>query len=352
MKKLFTTFFYSAALLVAATTVRAQDPHFSQFFNAPVRQNPALTGVFDGSWRAGFNYRDQWSSVVGSSNAFRTFGLGADMNTFVMKNDFAGLGMYVMRDQAGSGKYTQTNAVLSGSYIKQLSGRRRGWKQAEHYLSGGLQLGFGQNAIDWNTFRFSTQFNGDAFDPNLSNQENTPTDSKTYIDLNAGLLWYAIFNDRLSVHAGGAVNHINQPNIGFFGKNETLYMRYSANLGAEIPLSKQLSILPGAMYWRQGPSQQIEAGFNVRYSNKDWNEVVLRAGVWDRLPGGKNIAISQDALILFGGLDFENWSFGVSYDLNMSELRTVSNSRGGYELSIIYTQKQRRRLGVACPRFK
>ncbi len=353
MKKHFTHLLATCALFVAGlTTANAQDPHFSQFFNAPLRQNPAMTGVFEGSWRAGLNYRDQWSSVVGNSNAFKTIGAGADMNTFVMKNDFAGLGLYVMRDQAGTGKFTQTNAVLSGSYIKQLSGRRRGWKQAEHYISGGLQIGFGQNSIDWGSYQFSTQFDGNGYNKDYASQEQNPTDNKSYIDLNAGLMWYAIFNEHLSVYAGGAANHINQPNIGFFGKNEALFMRYSANLGAEIPLSKQFSLLPGAMYWRQGPSQEIEAGFNVRYSNKDWREVVLRAGVWNRLPGARNAAISQDALIIFGGLDFENWSFGVSYDLNNSDLKTVSNSRGGYELSIIYTQPQRRRLGVACPRFR
>ena len=172
MKKHFTQLL-SACLLVAATctTATAQDPQYSQFFNAPVRQNPAMTGVFEGTWRAGFNYRDQWSSIVGSSNAFRTMGASADMNTFVMKNDFAGIGLYVMRDQAGTGKFTQTSALLSGSYIKQLSGRRRGWKQAEHYLSGGLQIGYGQNSLDWAAYRFSTQFNGDAYDPNLSSQE-------------------------------------------------------------------------------------------------------------------------------------------------------------------------------------
>ena len=116
-------------LLLAATQTWAQDPLLAQYFNAPVRLNPAMTGVFNGSYRVGVNYRDQWSSVVGGDNAFRTYAVGADMNTFVMKNDFAGLGIYALRDQAGSGKYTHTNVMLSGAYIKQLSGKGRGWRQ-------------------------------------------------------------------------------------------------------------------------------------------------------------------------------------------------------------------------------
>ena len=40
-----------------------QDPHFSQFFSSPLTLNPALTGKFDGVFRAAGNYRDQWPAI-------------------------------------------------------------------------------------------------------------------------------------------------------------------------------------------------------------------------------------------------------------------------------------------------
>ena len=43
-------------------SVKAQDPHFSQFFASPLTLNPAFTGKFDGSWRLAANHRDQWHS--------------------------------------------------------------------------------------------------------------------------------------------------------------------------------------------------------------------------------------------------------------------------------------------------
>ena len=330
----------------------AQDAHFSQFYNTPIRQNPAMTGLFNGTYRIGANYRDQWASVIGSGNAYKTYHVGADMNTFVMKNDYAGLGIYVLGDQAGNGKFGSTSAVLSGAYVKQLSGRKRGWKQAEHYLSGGLQVGAGQVKVDYDNLKFSTQFNGDGYDGRLGTGENLGATSKIFIDVNAGLLYYALLGNNVSVYAGGSVNHVNQPNISLFDRSEPLFMRYNVNIGGEIPLSKELSLLPGATFSRQGPSQMILAGTNIRYSNKDWREVVLKAGVWDRLSASKNSLVSQDALILFAGIDFERYSLGLSYDLNMSSLQTASNTRGGYELSLIYIHPQRKRLSVNCPRFR
>lgn len=331
---------------------QGQDAQFSQFFSTPMRLNPAMTGLFNGSYRVAANYRDQWSSIIGSQNAFRTYAGAADMNFFVMKADVAGLGLQVVRDEAGAGQFTNTTAVLSGSYVKQLSGRRRGWKQAEHYISGGLQVGMGQNAITPGKYQFSTQYIDGQYKENNASGENFVTASKTYIDLNAGLMWYALFNEHLSLYAGGSANHINQPNIGFFNRAEPLYMRYSANIGGEIPVSREISLLPSALFWKQGPAMQTEVGLNVRYSNRDWRELVMKAGVWDRLPGSINAPISQDALILFAGVDYERLSVGFSYDLNMSNLRAVSNARGAYEISVMYIHPPKRRLGVACPRFR
>ena len=36
-----------------------------------------------------------------------------------------------------------------------------------------------------------------------------------YLDFNAGLLWYALFADNQSLYFGGAIQHLNTPNISF-----------------------------------------------------------------------------------------------------------------------------------------
>ena len=59
MRKLFVL----ASALVLTLGVKAQDPHFSQFFSSPLTLNPAFTGKFNGTWRLAANHRDQWPSI-------------------------------------------------------------------------------------------------------------------------------------------------------------------------------------------------------------------------------------------------------------------------------------------------
>src|SRR5215471_19039498 len=61
--------------LPCATFVRAQDPHFSQFFSSPLTLNPAFTGKFDGNVRVAGNYRDQWPTI---NQAYRTATVSVD----------------------------------------------------------------------------------------------------------------------------------------------------------------------------------------------------------------------------------------------------------------------------------
>ncbi|MFM8373256.1 MAG: type IX secretion system membrane protein PorP/SprF, partial [Bacteroidota bacterium] len=44
--------------------LKAQDPRFSQYYASPWNLNPAMTGLFNGSWRITGNYRDQWGSFL------------------------------------------------------------------------------------------------------------------------------------------------------------------------------------------------------------------------------------------------------------------------------------------------
>ena len=53
------------------SVIFAQDKHFSQFYASPMAMNPALAGAFDGKFRVGAIYRDQWRGAL--DNPFVTF---------------------------------------------------------------------------------------------------------------------------------------------------------------------------------------------------------------------------------------------------------------------------------------
>ena len=53
MKKIFSTLTVCVAMV---SVTNAQDPNFSQFFASPLTLNPAMTGLFDGTFRVAGNY--------------------------------------------------------------------------------------------------------------------------------------------------------------------------------------------------------------------------------------------------------------------------------------------------------
>ena len=88
--------------LIISSGLRAQDPHFSQFFSSPLTLNPAYTGKFDGNFRVAGNYRNQWPTI---NNAFTTATASFDMP--IMTNrlpefDTWGVGILALNDQSGN----------------------------------------------------------------------------------------------------------------------------------------------------------------------------------------------------------------------------------------------------------
>jgi hypothetical protein len=63
----------------------------------------------------------------------------------------------------------------------------------------------------------------------------------------------------------------------------------------------------------------------------------------------------KDAIIPVIKLDYHPFSLSLSYDINISTLKTASRGRGGYELSISYLAFKPKynssREAVRCPRF-
>ena len=328
------------------------DPRFSQFYAAPLQLNPAMNGVFDGTWRTVINYRDQWSSVL-DNQSFRTIAASFDYRHNIVGDDYLAMGFDFMRDQAGPARLTQTLGHLNISYLKKLSGT--GYSSQAQYLIAGTQVGVGQRAFDFGDLWFSSQFDDfkEEIDLATSNNELLSGNTNAYLNVNAGLMWYGIIGRNFSVYAGGAVNHVNSPNITFLGdQSETADRRWVAHAGAQVPLNDQLSVLPAFVAQIQGASRSYTFGSNIRYSNNDWREVAIRFGVWGHIANQLESSILTDALIFNLTLEYDAVQIGISYDVNTSSFVTASNSRGAYELSLMYsTPSKERRNKVTCPKF-
>src|SRR5258708_13859549 len=109
-------------IIWAALSGKAQDLHFSQWFNSPLTTNPANTGFIpDADYRIGANYRDQWSPIM--SVPYRTMSIWGDAQVFRnrIENGWMGLGGMILRYDAGTSTLTSTEAYGSVAY-HQMSG--------------------------------------------------------------------------------------------------------------------------------------------------------------------------------------------------------------------------------------
>jgi type IX secretion system PorP/SprF family membrane protein len=351
MKHFSKPVFCAIFLFMLASSLKAQDPRFSQYYASPWNLNPALTGVFNGRWRATVNYRDQWNSVL-SPVPFRTYAAAYEYRVEVANEDYASFGIGAMHDEAGTARFVQNKVHLGGAYLKKLSG---GPRRASHYLSAGAQLGMGQNSIDWSQLWFSRQFDPGTQTPDYSaanGEANANANSAAYLDFNAGLLWYMVFDNDGYFYAGGGMHHLNAPVISLVENNsETLYSRWTGHAGGLFPVSHNLALMPSVLVMKQGPSLEATPGVNVRYSNNDYNEVAVRAGMFTRLANKLDKSIHVDALTVVGMLEMNRWTLGLSYDITVSKLAVANNNSGAFEVSLMYFQPAEKRARVVCPRF-
>ena len=375
-KSLALTFMIGAGL-VSTEEVQAQDARFSQYYSAPMRVNPAMTGLFDGNWRVGINYRTQWGAILGK--AYNSYSANAEYKMPVSKNDYFSIGFTATGDKAGSSGYGQMDAAFSASYIKRLSKSRKryGRNQTESFLAVGGQVGFGQRGVNWGDLTFSTQYQLDdnSYDRGINSGESYNVRSnKLYPDVSLGLLWYATFSKRKSVYVGGSIYHINRPDISLFNEAprdsagnvigtpvERLYTRAVLHAGGEVQVGGALSpisLLPGVVAMFQGPSMEVNYGISLRYKQAKYDDFAFKIGVWHRLSNRVALTgatdqskIGMDALVIMMGLDYQNLQFGFSYDATLSSLQQQVNGRGALEFSLIYTNNSDLKHRSGCPTF-
>jgi type IX secretion system PorP/SprF family membrane protein len=313
-------------------SLSAQDYHFSQFWSAPLNINPASAGVHGGDIRVISNYRTQWAAV--SPEPYKTIGASFDMMIPPRKaaRDFWGIGVNFNNDKAGVGNLRTTQGNLSLSYSKPLS-------RNSNLISLGVQIGGGSRAIDYSGFSWDAQYNGVAYDPALSTNEPLAAGiSTSYLDFSGGVLWSFCPTKNFRLNSGLSLYHINRPELSFTGAKDAQSMRLTYHGSAQI-ISKKFSgtsVIPAVLYMQQGPQRLLNAGLGVRYRLQDRSkytgyesETAIYVGAFYRL---------QDAAYIVMRLDYGDFGFGVSYDLNVSNLTVASNGRGGLELMLIFNK--------------
>lgn len=353
---LFSLFILSLVLLLPLRA-RTQDARYSQIATAPQLTNPAMTGLMNGQLRFTANFRDLYSATP-NAEGFKSVGAGLEIRRKAGNGNFFGLGLQLQQDEGGTSDFKRNQGLLSFSYQQNL-GRLRG-RGTGHFLAGGASAGVATRGLDLNKLWFSNQyFVNDAtreayIDDNLPTGEGVAgSGNSLYLDVNVGLGWFANLGERRGAYFGVAAYHLNSPDVSpISGNTDALDQRYVVHGGGELPLGAgDMSLLPAVRFMTQGPAYEALFGTNVRYTERNWREVALRAGLWAQVSNQSADSPGLNAMIVSVGLETEKIQFAASYDISASGIGTITDSRGGFELGIIYTQPAKYRSRVICPKF-
>lgn len=326
-------------LVITGTSVLAQDPQFSQYYQAPLYLNPGFTGITP-QQRVVFNHRVQWPNLP---QAFATSAFSYDIFVDELRSGF---GILMTTDKMGSAGWRTTTVGLTYSYKVKIT--------ENLVFSPGLNFGYGTNGIDRTKLRMGDglEYDGISLDPDLYKlgQQN-------YFDFSSGFLFYS-----RSLWLGASFTHMNQPNLSILNDVSKLPMKTAIHAGAKLAIGgdsrtrkgKQDYLTPSFIYRLQGSSfSQLDVGLNYHIDP-------VSVGVWYRgKPFSQTVenTVQQDALILTLGLYMPHLTVGYSYDFTTSKLQTTSG--GAHEISIIFEfvakrvdrqVKQKYKL-IPCPTF-
>lgn len=340
----------------------ATDPHFSQFYAAPLILNPAMTGAFDGNYRLTAIYRSQWGTLLHGESVpmFSTPAASVDFRTnkAFMQGDAFGFGVYIMDDRAGESEFSTLQVGLSIAYHKSLDRRN------QHFISLGFSSGMWQRSINYAGLQWPNQNNNGEWDPLKPSGEYLVNNNFLFWDVSAGLMYTGRFGrrSRASGYIGFAADHLNTPNESFLGDQSVkLPMKFTVHGGYNVPLKGRFYLEPKAIYMRQGKSNEFDMGAAVRilFEEREPEGNNFKFGALFRMVGGDPNAawhdglMNPEAVILNAGVEFSHFTFSAAYDINVSGLVSGTNSEGAFEFAIAYigSFKKRRPATMFCPKF-
>jgi type IX secretion system PorP/SprF family membrane protein len=336
MKKILLGLISAGAALVAT----AQDVNFSQFYELPMLRNPALAGNFRGDIKAVGAFRSQWGSVT---TPYKTMALGTEMRFGVGASDnYITIGTQITNDVAGDSKLSRTQLLPVLAFHKSLNAEK------DAYLSAGFIGGFVQQRYDASGLSFSDQFVNGAYSATNPTRQRLPSSNVTYMDAGAGLTYSNVFGYDTRYYVGVALFHFNQPRVAFDNANDMrLNQKVMVNAGLSALTGDKDRVILYGDYFSQGGYHQAQGGVMYRHTLLEEDDdygVSLSLGGFYRW---------NDAVVPVVKLDYYNLAVGLTYDVNLSKLTKASGARGGFELTVSYSNflniRNSSAMKVRCP---
>lgn len=337
------------AFLIFGQT-QAQDIHWTMFDMSPLTLNPAFTGAYEGTFRVGGIYRDQWNAF--GATGFKTPSFYVDANILpIGKRSWLSVGGMIYNDEAGTGKLTTFSAMGSAALHLGLN------KNATSVLTIGLQGGSVQRRLKVGDFRFQDEQPGGEI-LEAADSENYPLlgggndPEKSFLDFAAGVKLSSKLNKTSDVTVGMTFRHLTTPEQAFINATpkdqKDLPLLFTIHGQFSTKLSDKFSLVPAFIYNKISTANEIGLQALVGYTLGEKKDMTLFLGPGYRM-------VDNDAIEAILRFDYKQFRVGAAYDFNVSSLSTISNNKGGFEVAVSYIAKIFKQPTVKpvifCPRF-
>lgn len=295
---MYRNLFLPILILAISAVAKAQDPLFTQFHYAPVYLNPALAGCGKNNLRLSAITKLQWFNLY---KPFKSVAAAADFSVYddYLRN-VVNMSLAVNHTSKGYLSNTNISGVVGRSFGTD-NGDCANW-----FLSLALQAGYTFSKVNSNQFIFIDQLDQNGITGNASGVDLfVNATNKNYFDMGAGFV--LTWNNFM---IGGAVHHLNEPNISFNGKPENgrLPKKITGHLGYVFD-NEIIKVKPVVMVQMQGQSKAFIGGALF-----DFNEFPIQIGAWYR----NNV-----------GFNYNN-AFSVGFTWKWGESRTFSTNTNEY----------------------
>jgi type IX secretion system PorP/SprF family membrane protein len=316
------TFYKLLASLVFMVSMQfgnAQDPYYSQYFNAPLYYNPGMVGLNSGL-KVRLMYRNQWPQY---NDDLKSYNFSMDVAERFMPGA-GGLGIIFNTNKEGDGLIKKN---LVGALA---SARVRINRNMVSQL--GFMVAYVQKQIDDDEFIWGDQ---------LDNRHGLLHPQSSFGGFTNQFVYYpdvslgGVVNyekEYVSMTFGAAVHHLLKPNESFYDLDTRVPRKYV--LHADFVIFQKSNPRKGFRF-NPGILYENQAGFNTFTLGSNISKSVMYTGMWYR--NKQSQIYNYQSVILMAGVNipmvnkYARMKIQYSYDISVTEMKGTG---GTHEITL------------------
>ena len=346
--RIFKIFFL---LIFTLSYALAQDAHFTQYYQTPAYLNPSLVGNYNGLYKVGINYRDQWRAAL--DRPYSTFAANGESKFYLgNKDDVFALGILFYSDRISNFNLNTSQIALTGSFHKMLNRKKK------EYLGIGYQISIIQKNLNYENLTFGDQFNAIDGYTNAT-QELLPVNNIGFFDMGIGADYSVSPSKNSQFNIGLAMFHIGKPNISFYAREDQpdeeldleafLDRKITAHISYSTATSASFFTEPRAMIAIQDKHREIVLANIFKYKKPDGEGRTFYFGPGIRMSNQLD-KLGMESIFAIVGFEYNGLNLGLSYDHNTSDIFNDRLGFGSFEFTINY-YGEFENADAFCPTF-